>query len=391
MDSIRRLPLDKLEVGMYVASTSKGVEDDHLGTQGLISRPETLAKLKKKAQAEVYIDVKKGKDSPHSKPVAPNPESLKPLKKLTEEKKNAKKVYKEAVGLVGNILRDVKMGKAIDVGPVESLADDINNSVLNNENALLCLSQIREKDQYLLEHSINVGILMGVFARHLGYEKDTLHQLVTGALLHDIGKIRVPNQVLNKPGKLTEDEWKEMQNHVIYGVDVLKKSEGISKIAMDICSLHHERLDGSGYPNKLNHDNINTYGRMAAIVDVYDAITADRVYHKGKTPGQAIKFLLTLADSHLDKALLYDFVRCMSVYPVGAVVELSNGKVGVVLSTNAQDSAKPLVRTFYNARHKHYETPAEIDLSKKTHDITVKTVLEARDFGFNVPDFIEGD
>ncbi len=389
MSQIKRIDISKLEIGMYVSDQSRNIADGSIQQRGMISRKETLLKLQQKKQAEFFIDVSKGKDSPFSKPLAPDKKLLKPRASLEQEKAGANKVYKEAVGLVGNLLKDVKLGNPIDVGPVESLADDINNSVLNNENALLCLSQIREKDQYLLEHSINVGILMGIFSRSLGYDKNTVHQLVTGALLHDIGKIRVPNQVLNKPGKLDPDEWQEMQNHVIYGVEVLKKSQGISDIAMDICHLHHEKLDGSGYPSKRKAEDISVYGRMAAVVDVYDAITADRVYHKGKSPAQALKLMSTFVDSHLDKELYFQFVKCMGVYPVGATVKLNNGRIGVVLANNNENLNEPLVRIFFNDKAKHYLSPEDIDLSKNKSGLKIAEVIEARDYNFDVARFLE--
>ena len=388
MEHFRLISPEHLEVGMYISSLSNGVADGMLKEKGLISRSETLEKVRNKRLVNVIIDVDKGKNSPLSRPLPSDVSQLKPNKSAEEERKNAQKVYKEAVGLVSNLLKDVKLGNPIDVTPIESLAEDINNSVLNNQNALLCLSQIREKDQYLLEHSINVGLLMGVFGRHLGYSGSELHQMVTGGLLHDIGKIRVPNQVLNKPGKLTDDEWQEMQNHVVYGVDVLKKSPGVTPIMLDICHMHHERLDGSGYPENLTTADISHYGRIAAIVDVYDAITADRCYHKGKSPGQAIKILLTLANSHLDKSLLFEFLKCMSVYPVGTAVELSNGRAGVVIETDNDNPTLPKVKTFYNMRHKNYEDPKIINLMSKTHDVRVEKILEARDLDFKIEEFI---
>ena len=212
-----------------------------------------------------------------------------------EERQRAEQIYSEARSLVNTLVNDVKMGKAIEVGPIETLAHEVGESLFNNCNALLCLSQIREKDQYLLEHSINVGVLMGVFARFLGYESDTLHQLITGAILHDIGKIRVPDHVLNKAGRLTDQEWEEMRNHVLYGEEVLLKSEGISDIALSICAEHHEKLNGAGYPRKLKAEQISVYGRLASVVDIYDALTADRVYHKGRSPFEGMRILSSLS------------------------------------------------------------------------------------------------
>lgn len=373
---------------MYVSSSTPGLRGAGLLEQGMIRRIETIDKLRQNDIGELYIDISKGKDSYFALPVLDHPINLEPTVSLDEEKRKAEKVYGDATGLVGSILANVKLGKAIELGPVEELAYEINNSILRNPNALLCLSKMQDKDKYLLEHSINVGILIGVFSRYLGYDRETVHQLVTGGLLHDIGKIRVPYSVLNKPGKLTNDEWLLMRKHVEYGVEALAQTKGIHPISAQICALHHEKLDGSGYPNGLNDEEISIYGRLASVVDIYDAVTATRVYHEGRNPFKAMKLLHTLAGKHLDKDLVYSFIRCMSVYPVGSIVELSNGKIGVVITARQGSPDQPIVRTFYNNRLKHHESPAVIDLSKPQVNLRIVGIHEAHGLGINVNDFM---
>lgn len=388
MSHIKRIPLNKLEVGMYVTEQSQGIADGSVQQKGFIQREETLRKLQAKDLVDVFIDTNKGKDSPFALPVITEKTAFKERIVLEEERGRAEKVYGEARGLMTDILTNVKMGKAIDVAPVEELADDIHHSILNNPNALLCLSQIREKDKYLLEHSINVGVLISVFATHLGYDKVTVKELTTGGLLHDIGKIRVPYAVLNKPGKLTDEEWVEMKSHVPYGEEVLKNSEGISNIAKSICGLHHERLDGTGYPRGLGEQEIDVYGRIAAVVDVYDAVTANRCYHKGMSPFDAMKLLVKMSDAHLDKGLVYSFIRCMSVYPVGTVVELNNGMVGVVVESNAQIPNQPRIKTFFNAKRRSFEKEKVIDLALPKNDFSIVRTLEAESLGVRVNDYL---
>ena len=388
MSLIKRIPMEKVELGMYVSDQTPGLEDGELRPQGFIRRWETVDKLTGMGLDEIYIDAHRGLDSPFSSPIQPDGSALTPKVGLEKERQQAQKIYAEATGLVTDILNNVKVGKAIDVGPVEELADEINSSVLNNHNALLCLAAIREKDQYLLEHSINVGILMGIFTRFLGYEQEMIHQLVTGALLHDIGKIRVPSRILNKPGKLSDDEWGEMKRHVAYGQEVLLKSEGITEVALSICGMHHERLDGSGYPLALEEFKINNYGRLAAIVDIYDAMTADRVYHKGKTPAEAMTFLHELAGHHLDRKLVTQFSRCMSVYPVGTFVQLNNGKAGVVVSTVSDTPDTPIVNVFYDVKTRLIEKAVSFDLSLEKNEFAIVEALDPEEFGVNTNDFL---
>jgi len=194
VSSIHKIPTKHVEVGMFVSEKTPGMEKTGLNKRGLISKEKTLHRLRSSDVREVYIDTSKGKSSTFSSPVVKNEPPSEPTVAYEEERVRAEAVYGEARSLVGSLIGDVKMGNAIDVGPVEELGREISDSVLANANALLCLSQIREKDKYLMEHSINVGILMGVFARHLGYQDDVLHQMVTGAILHDLGKVRVSDK-----------------------------------------------------------------------------------------------------------------------------------------------------------------------------------------------------
>ena len=389
MSSIHKIPTKHVEVGMFVSEKTPGMEKTGLNKRGLISKEKTLHRLRSSDVREVYIDTSKGKSSTFSSPVVKNEPPSEPTVAYEEERVRAEAVYGEARSLVGSLIGDVKMGNAIDVGPVEELGREISDSVLANANALLCLSQIREKDKYLMEHSINVGILMGVFARHLGYQDDVLHQMVTGAILHDLGKVRVSDQILHKTGKLTDAEWKEMQNHVLYGEEVLMKSPGISDIAISICAQHHEKLNGKGYPRGLQNDDISMAGRMASIVDIYDAITADRCYHKGKSPNETMKILSRLGGEELDINLVYDFIRCMSVYPVGTMVELSNQCLGVVTIAHATRADRPTVKLFYDKQQRQYIRAKVIDLSSEAHlGLSIIRAVDPNTLSVKVRNFI---
>lgn len=371
---------------MYITPMTAATGAKGLRKEGLIQSPDSIATFKASAVDEVWIDTGKGKDSAFALPTTKPRVPVKAKVSLKQERQQAGKVYDEALGLVSNLMDDVKLGNAIDVTPMENLAEDINESIFNNPNALLCLSQIREKDRYLMEHSINVAILMGIFARHLGYDETTIHQLVTGALLHDIGKIRVSDEVLNKPGKLTDSEWQEMRCHVEFGLEVLKKSAGVSEIALSICGLHHERLDGGGYPS--GTVDINIYGRMAAVVDVYDAITASRIYHEGMPPATAMRKLLEWSDNHLDKSLVYEFIRCMSVYPVGSLVELDSGKLAVVITTHADNASLPVVRLIYSMASKLYIKPQVVNLASALVEQKIVASHDPKMFGIDIGKFL---
>jgi HD-GYP domain-containing protein (c-di-GMP phosphodiesterase class II) len=184
-----------------------------------------------------------------------------------------------------------------------------------------------------------------------------------GALLHDVGKCRVPDSILNKPAKLTDAEFDKMKNHVVQSKIILLHTPGISQIALDVAAEHHERFDGTGYPNKYKGDQISLYGQMGAVVDVYDAITSNRVYHKGMPATEALRRLLEWSQFHFNPELVQAFIRSIGIYPTGSLVRLESGRLGVVLEQNAEKLLLPRVKVFYHAEKRYYLPPEEVDLS----------------------------
>jgi len=300
----------------------------------------------------------------------------------------ANKVHNEAVELVDGILNNVKTGQALPIEAIESLAEDMLDSLFRNHNALACLGCIREKDSYLMEHSVNLSVLMSIFGKSMHLDRSILQQTIAGALLHDIGKIMVPDDILHKPGKLTDDEFGVMKQHVTLGQKHLLDIDGISPLTIKIVSEHHERMDGSGYPAGLCGHEISTHGRMAAIVDVYDAITADRCYHKGMTPTVAIKRLLEWSDNHLDRSLVNHFIQCIGIYPVGSLVLLESERLGVVVEANEFDQRSPTVRIMYHTKFNCFIKTELIDLAKPSvQDAILKSVDPAK-YRIQVRDFL---
>ena len=388
MSGIKRIPVDKLEIGMYITDENYGIADASLKGKGFIRREETLAKLKAKSIGEVLIDTSKGRDSAYALPLIIEEIELEPLVPFEEERECAGRIYSQALDMVDMLMQQVKLGKAIDVTPVEDLAGDISQSLNNNKNAMLCLTQIREKGRYLMEHSLNCGILMGVFSRHLGYDSDSVNLLVTAGMLHDIGMIRIDDRLLSSPGKPNPEEWRQIHLHVQHGAEALQNVENASEELFSVCSQHHERLDASGYPLGLDHRSINMYGRMAAIVDSYDAMTSNRVFQASTSPFAAMRELSQLGDRKLDKNLVYQFIRCMGVYPVGALVELSNGRLGVVIQTHLKKPNQPVVRVFYNVRHKHQEKVQVVDLSSPLVEAKIVGTCSREELGIDINDFL---
>jgi len=194
--------------------------------------------------------------------------------------------------------------------------------------------------------------------------REAIKEMAMGGLLHDVGKARIPDNILNKPAKLSDDEFSRMQSHVTQGVVLLQQADGVSDIAMRVAAEHHERFDGTGYPDKLAGEKISVYGQMAAIVDVYDAISSERVYHKGMPPTQALKKLLEWSSHHFDPQLVQAFIRAIGIYPTGTLVQLESKRLGVVVEQNEGNLLEPVVRVFYHAGKLHYIPPETLNLAK---------------------------
>jgi len=192
----------------------------------------------------------------------------------------------------------------------------------------------------------------------------TTYQAGLGGLLHDTGKALVPDSILNKAGALTDEEFAIIKKHPRDGYDILVQSGGIGPIPLDITLHHHERRDGSGYPDKLDQGQISELARMAAIVDVYDAITSDRSYHKGMAPADALRKIFEWSKFHFDPVLAQEFVRCVGIYPVGTLVMLESGRLGVVAEAHETSLLTPKVNVFFNTKTMNYITPRQVDLAR---------------------------
>jgi HD-GYP domain-containing protein (c-di-GMP phosphodiesterase class II) len=205
---------------------------------------------------------------------------------------------------------------------------------------------------------------MVAFARGMKLPRETVKELALGALLHDVGKACVPDEILNKPGKLNDDEFERIKSHVDEGVHLLRTMPGLGEVSMQVISQHHERFDGTGYPHAMSGKQISLHGQMAAIVDVYDAISSERVYHRGMSPTQALKKLLEWSNHHFEPRMVQIFIRAVGIYPTGSLVKLESGKLGVVMEQNDADLLHPTVRTIFSTIKNCYLQPTLVDLRK---------------------------
>ncbi len=376
---IKQIRTDQLKPGMYIHDLNCGWLDHPFISNAFHVRDQaTVEKIYDLGIREVYIDTLKGADVWEARTQQEVSADLdrrlqeiaekQPEKPITAELKDevarARRLHGEANKIVRNMMDDIRLGQQIQVDRVEPLVEGMVDSIFRNQDALLPLARLKNHDDYTFEHSVSVCALLVAFGRGMKFSREVIKEVAIGGLLHDVGKAKIPDSILNKPAKLTDDEFARMQGHVAQGVVLLQATPGISKIALEVTGQHHERFDGTGYPRKLAGEKISLYGQMAAIVDVYDAISSERVYHKGMSPTQALKKLLEWSEHHFDPKLVQAFIRAIGIYPTGTLVQLDSKRLGVVIEQNEGNLLEPVVRVFYHGGQRHYIPPEIVDLAK---------------------------
>ena len=312
---------------------------------------------------------------------------------LEEEISGAEVVESRAREVLYDTLDDIRMGNSVRVAGTKEVVAEMAESVIRNPDAMVVLSQLKNADEYTALHSLRVCILALTFGRHLDLSREELNLLGVGALLHDVGKMKVPNDILNKPGRLTDNEFEIMKSHVPEGVKILGNAQGIPQQSIEVAAYHHERYGGKGYAGGLSGDKIGLFGMISGIVDCYDAITSDRVYHAGMSPYEALTKMYTWRHTDFHPGLIEQFIQCMGIYPVGSVVELSDGRVGVVVAVNLRRRLKPRIAMVLDSNKKPLEktmivslADPEAGLDSEVADIV--HVLQPGDYGIDPTQYL---
>ncbi len=376
--------IEQLEVGMFVDSINKQSGHIKITSRGRITSQTAIDSLKKKGIESVFVDL--SKQLKQDEPKQSEPKLEKSTSNFEQEIAVAAKLYQQGKGIQKSMLERVAKSLPIDIAIPQEFANSLVSSIDRNPNALMCMSKIREKDSYLLEHSLNVAILLANFANQLEMEEEKVQELALSGFLHDIGKINIPDEILHKPGRLTDREMDVMRKHVQFGTDVLVDMNIPPSIIRTI-GEHHERLDGLGYPEGKNAEQISLFGRMIAIADTYDAITADRCYKAGMPSKKALQILIKDSPVKYDKELVMQFVKSIGIYPVGSLVKLNNEKIAMVLKQNSTDSNTPVVKVFYSASGKHYVQPTDVDLSISSNQLKIIEAVIASDYKLDLNRF----
>lgn len=377
---IVRIPVKQLRVGMYIHEFC-GSWFDHpfLRNAFLLDSPEDLRDILSTGMKEIWIDTGKGLDVENGKAektVAAEVDNMLARANanrnvtrhvdITQEAVHAVKICAQSKKAISSMFQEARMGKALNATDALPIVEEIFASVTRNPGALISLVRLKDKDNYTYMHSVAVCALMIALARQLGLNNDQTRQVGLAGMLHDIGKTFIPLEIINKPGKLTPAEFQAMKNHTVEGHKILLGSDGISDIALHVCLHHHERVDGSGYPDQLTNEQINLYAKMGAVCDVYDAITSTRPYKNGWEPSEAIRKMAEWSHGHFEQRIFEAFVRSIGIYPVGSMVRLSSDRLGVVIGQTDQSLLTPKVKVFFSIKSGVRILPEILDLSKSS-------------------------
>ena len=389
---IVEIEISGLLKGHYVVDIAKQRGAYSLTTPGHIKNIKVIGNLRSRGVESLLIDTSKtltfDADNNIVGRIKETPLPASNKSPIILEISKAKKLFNQSKEIQRQVFSDAQQGRNINLTPVIEITNKTIDTVFKNADALACVINIRKKDEYLLEHSVSVSVLMTIFARFLKIDKKIIQLLSVGAFLHDVGKINIPDSILNKPGKLTEAEFTIMKSHVNHSIKIIESTPGISELSLEVAALHHEKLDGTGYPYNIPKEKITKYGRMIAICDIFDALTANRCYKEGYSHIKAFSILRSLAQKeHLDQRLVDLFIKCMGIYPVGSLVELSSNKLAIVESRNDGDPINPNVRSFYNSLDGRYVMAEDINLSDN-EDFIVRGV-RADDFALDMNKIIE--
>jgi len=407
----KRVGVFDLKIGMYVCEVDRPWLETPFLFQGFPINSDADIKMIQQTCKYVYIDVERGIDAQISVPAAvahrrvveemtrnikhPTPSKVHyPIRvPLEQESPVAGKIHHKTRQLIDRFLEDVRLGRSIDSGSAKVVVTEMAESIMRNPNALTWFTLLKKKDEYTSIHSMNVCILAIAFGRYLGLSLNKLIELGVGALLHDIGKLKIPEELLRKTEKLSEAEFELMRSHTTRGKEILERTPGLPTSAADIAYSHHERNDGHGYPLGRNAEALSLFSKMVAIVDVYDAITSNRAYHDAISPHSALRDMYEWRESDFDGDLVEGFIQCLGIYPVGTLVELSSGEVGIVVEVNPLWHLRPKVLLVLDPDKKRRATPTPVDLARLVADdrgrpLEIKTVLEPASYGIDLWEYI---
>jgi len=400
---LKKIKVQELKLGMYLQEICGSWMDHPFWKKSFeLVEPKDLKALTECGIKEVWIDTEKGLDIESDVGVQSTEQAKQnidlklqqaaqsvakqtPRVSVQEEVEQARKIHTRAKDAVTSMFQEARMGKALQLEEVSALVDDISQSITRNPEAFLSLSRLKNKDNYTYLHSVAVCALMIALGKQMGLDHALMKDLGMAGLLHDVGKMMIPDDILNKPGRLTDEEFIVVKSHPLQGWEMLQGSQGVCQIAFDVCLHHHERIDGHGYPDKLSGEALSLFARMGAVCDVYDAITSNRCYKAGWEPAEAIRKMAEWQEGQFDNTVFHAFVKTIGIYPSGTLVKLKSTRLAVVIEQTSHNLLTPIVKIFFSTLSNAPLQPELLDLSRSTDSIL--NAEDPKKWGFDLKKF----
>jgi len=378
---LKKINVKQLAVGMHIKEfCGSWMEHPFWRNAFVITDPKDLERIRASSIKEIWIDSSKGLD------VAPGESAVSEAEteaqvdaelnlaaareretapvSTSAELARAVSICAQSKRAVTSMFQEARMGKAVNTDGAQELVEEISASISRNPNALISLARLKTADDYTYMHSVAVCALMIALSKQLSLDEAQTRSAGIAGLLHDLGKALMPMKVLNKPGKLTDEEFDIIKKHPEEGHKLLLASTGADKIALDVVLHHHEKTNGSGYPRRLKDSEISLFAKMGAVCDVYDAITSNRPYKAGWDPAESLRKMAEWVNGHFDPTIFQAFVKSIGIYPIGSLLKLSSGRLGLVIDQAEKSLLTPRIKVFYSTRTGARIKPEIIDLSR---------------------------
>jgi putative nucleotidyltransferase with HDIG domain len=378
---LKRIGVHQLTVGMHLKEfCGSWMEHPFWRTGFVITDPKDIDTILASSIKEVWIDCSKGLDVPVGEQAISESESeaqveveltlaatqVREVKRtpVAAELARAVKICAKSKQAVTSMFNEARMGKIVDTVSAQRLVEEIAGSVTRNPGALISLARLKTADDYTYMHSVAVCALMIALSKQLNLDEAQIRSAGIAGLLHDLGKAAMPMDVLNKPGKLTDEEFAIIKGHPEEGYKMLLAGIGVDPVALDVVLHHHEKTDGSGYPKHLKDAEISQFAKMGAVCDVYDAITSNRPYKAGWDPAESLRKMAEWTKGHFDPVIFQAFVKSLGIYPIGSLVMLSSGRLGIVVEQAEKSLLTPRVKVFFSTKSNARIKPEVVDLSR---------------------------
>ena len=377
---LKKITVMQIRQGMHIKKFCGSWMDHPFWRTGFVlEEVKDIELIRASSIKEVWIDCSKGIDVADGEVaiseaktdaqvdnetrLAALPEQEPTLIPASAEYARASRICRQSKRAVSSMFREARLGKAVDTSVVKELVGEISASIMRNPTALISLARIKTADDYTYMHSVAVCALMIALAKQLGLDHEQTRSAGAAGLLHDLGKSMIPPEILNKPGKLTDREFAVIKTHPEEGLKLLLGSTGVDEVALDVVLHHHEKLNGTGYPKGLKSADISLFAKMGAVCDIYDAVTSNRPYKTEWDPANSLGKMAGWTDGHLDPDVFKAFVQCVGIYPVGSLVRLESGRLGVITEQSRKSLLKPVIKVFYSTVSQARIEPHILDLS----------------------------